>query len=225
MRNALFLAVACTAISAQAALFPFDLGPDNGLGFGLNGANERPTPNASPATGDEIKDIDSSVYIQYDNVAKQLELHFAWGQDFDYENGGINGTDLSDNPGTAVDLSGIHIHGPADANSSAGILYDLLTLAGTGFFNPNIHGRNGAIDMTLQLVDNPNGTTFTIAQQEAQLLGNNWYINIHSTTFPGGEIRGQLLNAIPEPEHYAAFAGLALLGFAGYRRFKAAPAA
>ena len=48
-----------------------------------------------------------------------------------------------------------------------------------------------------------------------------WYINVHSAgTYAGCEIRGQLLYVIPEPEHYAAFAGLSLLAFAGYRRFK-----
>ena len=46
------------------------------------------------------------------------------------------------------------------------------------------------------------------------------YINIHDATFPGGEIRGDILAAaIPEPETYAMMlAGLGALGIATRRR-------
>jgi hypothetical protein len=219
MRTAttLLLSAVCFTATTQAAIWQFDLGPAVGP-FGLNGANERPIPTASPATGAEIKDHDSNNFINYNTDTKQLELHFGWGSDPALDYGGATGTDLT------ADLSGLHIHGPADVNGSAGVLYNLLTLAasaptGEGFYNPNGNGRSGAIDLTVQLVDGIGG--FTVAQQQDQLRNGNWYINIHSVgTYSGGEIRGQLLYVIPEPEHYAAFAGLALLGFAGYRRYK-----
>jgi hypothetical protein len=214
--TALLLSAACFAATTHAAIWQFDLGPAVGP-FGLNGANERPTPNASTATGGEIKDFDSNNFINYNTDTKQLELHFGWGSDSAIDYGGPTGTDLSG------DLTGIHIHGPADVNNATGVLYNLLTLAGSagpgeGFYNPNNNGRSGAIDLTVQLVDGIGG--FTVAQQQDQLRNGNWYINIHSEAYTGGEIRGQLLYVIPEPEHYAAFAGLALLGFAGYRRHK-----
>lgn len=217
MRTALILLAACATFSTHAAIWEFDLGPAVGP-FGLNGANERPTPTGSPATGGEIKDFDSPNFINYNTDTKALELHFGWGSHPSLDFGGATGTDLSS------DLSGLHIHGPADVNNTAGVLYNLLTLAASatdpneGFYDPNGNGRSGAIDLTVQLVEGMGG--YSIAQQEAQLLGNNWYINIHSDNFQSGEIRGQLLYVIPEPEHYAALAGLALLGFAGYRRFK-----
>jgi hypothetical protein len=31
------------------------------------------------------------------------------------------------------------------------------------------------------------------ATQEADLMGNLMYVNLHTVAFPGGEIRGQLL--------------------------------
>lgn len=43
------------------------------------------------------------------------------------------------------------------------------------------------------------------------LFENKIYLNIHSATFPGGEIRGQLVPVIPEPATAALFA---LGGFA-----------
>ncbi len=64
-----------------------------------------------------------------------------------------------------------------------------------------------------------NGLT---APEENDLINARWYVNIHDTAFPGGEIRGQLhLVTVPEPATYAAFAGVGLLGFAAWRRFRA----
>jgi hypothetical protein len=56
----------------------------------------------------------------------------------------------------------------------------------------------------LNLVDNTNGSGYTIAQQLAQLNSGQWYINIHTTTFGGGEIRG-LISVVPEPASAALF--------------------
>jgi hypothetical protein len=50
-----------------------------------------------------------------------------------------------------------------------------------------------------------NGIAYPLANQIADLENGLWYINIHSTTFGGGEIRGQIL-PVPEPST------LALLG-------------
>jgi hypothetical protein len=46
------------------------------------------------------------------------------------------------------------------------------------------------------LLEGANG--YSIAQQQAQLASGQYYVNIHSSTFGGGEIRGQIYLA-PEP--------------------------
>ena len=57
------------------------------------------------------------------------------------------------------------------------------------------------------------------ATQETNLLAGNWYVNVHTSNFGGGEIRGQVnVTLIPEPTTL----GLASLAFCGlascYRR-------
>ncbi len=55
---------------------------------------------------------------------------------------------------------------------------------------------------------------------QTALLASDLYMNIHSSTFPGGEIRGQLIptpTAVPEPAS-VALTGLGALGLLAFRR-------
>lgn len=90
-----------------------------------------------------------------------------------------------------VNNGGFHIHGPAAAGSSAGILYFVYP---TMTLNPdNRSGSiNGAVTLTSQHID----------YLDDSLL----YFNIHTSTFGGGEIRGQII-PVPEPSTWA------LMGF------------
>jgi hypothetical protein len=86
-----------------------------------------------------------------------------------------------------------HIHGPADVNGIAGPIIDLSTILPAA---PNQTGT---------LVISPAGVSNLTAEQVAQLKAGLWYFNVHTTNFPNGEIRGQI---VPEP-------GTALLLSAG----------
>ncbi len=74
--------------------------------------------------------------------------------------------------------SGAHVHGPAGPGTNGGVL-DALA------------------------VGNPKVGTWNYAEaQEADILAGKTYVNIHTTAFPGGEIRGQItpLNAALDGE-------------------------
>ena len=189
-----FLAILALSglVSASGAIFQFDIGP-----LGLNGLNERPTPVITSATGGE-----TAPGVTYNDLTKQLTLNFAYGSDHGF-------TDLS----SSLNTGGAHIHGPATTEESAGVLYNIFSLIN------QTSSTDGVASGIVQLVDLQAGA-YTIAAQEADLFAGEWYLNLHTANFGGGEIRGQLL-LVPEPSTYATFAGLALLGFAGWRRMKA----
>lgn len=84
-----------------------------------------------------------------------------------------------------------HFHGPAPAGVNAGVRVNI------GVGNPLI------------------GNAVISDAFEAELLAGLWYVNIHSTVFPGGEIRGQV---VPTPGALA-LAGIA--GLIGIRRRRA----
>jgi hypothetical protein len=101
-----------------------------------------------------------------------------------------------------------HIHGPSGPfPSSAGVLYDLGGITTFGAPSGTI---NGAVNLILKPGD------YTVAEQMADLNNAQWYVNIHSSTFGGGEIRGQI-TLVPEPGTWA-LAGLGLGSLLLWRR-------
>ena len=76
--------------------------------------------------------------------------------------------------GLSSAVTAAHFHGPALPNQNAGIQ------VGIGTLNPAI------------------SSAILTPTQAADLLTGLWYINVHSTAFPGGEIRGQV-NVITTP--------------------------
>ena len=165
----------------------------------LTGPGENPA-NASPATGSGV--------VQIDDVAHTMHLDVVFS--------GLLGT-----------TSAAHIHcctaAPLTGNAgvattvpafpgfplgvSDGVYNATLDLLAAGTYNPAFLTAHGG----------------TPAGAEAALLDgigmNEAYLNIHTTSFPGGEIRG-FLSPVPEPSAWAMmFLGVAGIGF--YRRWRA----
>jgi hypothetical protein len=79
------------------------------------------------------------------------------------------------------------------------------------FHGPAAPGANAGIELLFDFSSNPAIGAATLTDgQEADLLAGLWYINIHSITNPGGEVRGQI-NVVPIPAAIWLF-GTGLLG-------------
>lgn len=125
-------------------------------------------PNEVPTNLSTATGDEIGAGISLDDVSGLLTLNFAYGSAFGF-------VDLTGNFGTS------HIHKGAD-NVAGGVVVGIdgaHTPSGTksGFYS---------------------GTVALTAPQQADLLSNLHYINIHSSTFGGGEIRGQIV-VVPEP--------------------------
>lgn len=82
--------------------------------------------------------------------------------------------------------------------------------------SPFASGVGGIISGKWDLTE---GNNTTLTAQLSNILGGTAYINIHTTQFGGGEIRGQITAPIPEPETYALMlCGLAALAMVRRRR-------
>ena len=66
----------------------------------------------------------------------------------------------------------MHFHGPALPNQNAGVQ---VTIDGSGPSSPEI------------------GSALISLSQLADIIAGFWYVNLHTTTFGGGEIRGQVV--------------------------------
>lgn len=91
-----------------------------------------------------------------------------------------------------------HIHGPSGpfpATATVRYPLDALGLISLG-------ATSGTFSGSLNLADIG---AYTVAQQISDLNAGLWYLNIHNSSFPGGEIRGAI-TLVPEPT------ALAILG-------------
>jgi hypothetical protein len=118
-------------------------------------------------------------------------------------------TDLVGGPATAAH---IHCCGAPGTNAAVQLPFTGFPAATSGTFSQSY-------DLATALLLNGGVSEADfIAGLETGLA----YVNIHDATFPGGEIRGQLiLTAIPESSTWAMLLiGFAGIGFAAYRKSK-----
>ncbi len=164
----------------------------------LDGPSEAP-PNGSPGHGT------ATVTFDLDLVTMRVQASFA----------GLTGN---------VTASHIHCCTTVPGAGTAGVATVVPTF--TGFPSGVTAGTyDHTFDMALASSYNAafitaHGGTVSGALNErlAGIDAGKGYLNIHTRTFPGGEIRG-FLAPVPEPETYAMMlAGLGVLGAAARRR-------
>ncbi len=89
-------------------------------------------------------------------------------------------------------------------------------------FHNGAPGVSGGVDLAIPSPwSSPQvGSAILTATQETNLLSGDWYVNVHTTNFGGGEIRGQvIINPVPIPAAVWLF-GSGLLGLVGVARRK-----
>ncbi len=125
--------------------------------------------------------------------------------------------------GLTAPLTEFHIHGPATPGYDGPVLYNIASAAlgdPLGLLGKTSFSfTNYEIDLP-SVVTADNGSTFTQAQQVTFLDAGVDYLNVHTTAFPDGEIRGQIpsMAAVPETGTAASFGLLLALGGLAVRR-------
>ncbi len=157
-------------------------------------------PEASGATGS------GTVQVVYDDAARTLSIDTLWS--------GLSG-----------DTTVAHIHccTSSPGTGTAGVAVTPGTLPG---FPAGVRFGSYSTLLDLSLTSTYAsgflaGSGGTAAGAEArlvaQMMEGSAYFNIHSTTFPGGEIRG-FLAPVPEPGSSLLLLGVGLAGLRAWRK-------
>jgi hypothetical protein len=154
----------------------------------LSGAGENP-PTSSAALGTATFILKSSL--------TEIDFTISFGVD-------VGG------PALTTPLQAGHIHfGTPGTNGPVILPFPNLP---SGMMSGTFTGALTAANLT------PAGTIMTFADAVAALEAGNTYANLHTSMFPGGEIRGQIGAAAPVPELSSlALLAVGALGLLAYR--------
>jgi CHRD domain len=155
----------------------------------LSGAGENP-PTSSPAMGTATFILKSSL--------TEIDFTISFGVD-------VGG------PALTTPLQAGHIHfGVPGTNGPVILPFPNLP---SGMTSGTFTGVLTAANLT------PSGPIMTFADAVNALETGNTYANLHTSMFPGGEIRGQIPAAAPVPELSSlALLAIGALGLLAYRR-------
>ena len=127
---------------------------------------------------------------------------------------GLQPVPPTNSPGLGIGDVTLQLDGMLDFNISFGGL--LANEIASHFHGPAMPGQNAAVVFGLPPGSPKIGSVGPLnAQQQSDLLNGLWYVNIHSSQFPGGEIRGQV---VPAPGAIGLLAGCGLLAMGRRRR-------
>jgi len=161
----------------------------------LSGPGESP-PNVSPGTG--------LATVTIDNVANTMEVDMSFS--------GLLGTTTASHIHAATALPGTGTAGVATTTPTltgfplgvtSGTYDHVFDLTSSASYNPAYITANGGTPISAE------------AALLASMSAGTSYLNIHTTVVPGGEIRGFLTPAVPEPGTVALIA-LGTIGILGY---------
>ena len=159
----------------------------------VDGSQEVPDATGSAATGVAILEVN--------------ETDKTFGMDLVVS--GINAADLL---GVGPNSSPIHIHS-APAGMNGGIVIDLGYLVDQSLATLTPLGTFGfqlTVPAGTAFGGDQGGVSSSVDDNLADFLVDGLYINIHTTSFGGGEIRGQIDAIVPEPGSLA-LAALAMI--------------
>lgn len=168
----------------------------------LDGAQEAPGPGSPTATG----------FANF--ILNDAQTTLSW-------NATISGIDFtgSQSATTSDNLVNAHIH-RAPPGVAGPVIWGFI---GTPFNDTNPTdtvvtpfptGLGGTVSSKWDAAE---GNATTLTAELANLLAGNTYINFHTVQFPGGALRGQIVQVIPEPGTLALLA-TALVASGGVMR-------